>query len=181
MKRFAAIFLLGLLLYNSFGYHLLFAYERQQVRNLAIQITPESFFKVIKIKVALYTSVSDTDFEVVDEELEVDNQTYHIVKKRIKNDTAEMYYFRDFRQEELRKSMHAILTDQMPFHKSGSGSPIKHLLKDFIKDYLPHQEVYVFENCAKQLTPVVTKINTATQSALPSPHLSVASPPPEMV
>ena len=181
MKRLAAIFLLGLLLYNTIGYHLLFAYERQQARDLAIRITPESHFKVIKIKVALYSSVKDTEFEFVDEELTQGDQTYRIVKKRIKNDTAELYYFRDFRQEELRKNMNEILADQNPFHKPGQGNPIKYLLKNFIKDYLPHEEFHALLDCALELTPVLTKIKVAPDDRLRPAHLSVASPPPEMV
>jgi len=179
MKRLVAILLLGLMLFNSFGYYLLFAYERQQARDMAIANTPEALFDVIKIKVALYTSVSDTDFEFVDEEMTVENKTYQIVKKRIKNDTAELYYFRDFHQEALRKTLNDIVVSQTQDDQTGSNQPIKHLLKSFLKDYI-HDEDFAFElNSTEYTTFEPLVLNATAHIFKASAFLSLHAPPPE--
>lgn len=179
MKRLIAISLLGLLLYNSFGYYLLFAYQRQEARELALMQMPESLFDVIKIKVALYTSVADTDFENVHEEMTVGDRTYQIVKKRIKNDTAELYYFRDFHQEALRKTLNDIVLSQTQDDQPGHNQPFKHLLKSFIKDYI-YDEVFAFTiNPTDQTAFEGTSLNACCPTFKTSAFLTLHAPPPE--
>lgn len=179
MKRLIAISLLGLLLYNSFGYYLLFAYQRQEAREMALVTMPESLFDVIKIKVALYTSVADTDFENVDEEMTVGDRTYQIVKKRIKNDTAELYYFRDFHQEALQKTLNDIVLSQTQDDNPGHNQPFKHLLKSFIKDYI-YDEVFTFSIPSnQQVVGEVAQLNACCPTFKTSAFLTLHAPPPE--
>lgn len=181
MKRLIAISLLGLLLYNSFGYYLLFAYQRQEAREMALVNMPESLFDVVKVKVALYTSVADTDFEQVNEEMTVGNRTYQIVKKRIKNDTAELYYFRDFHQEALRKTLNDIVLSQTQDDQPGHNQPFKHLLKSFIKDYI-YDEVFTFSlNPSTETTFVAAALNAAYPSFSTADFHALHAPPPEPI
>lgn len=179
MRRVIAIALLGLLLYNSFGYYLLFAYQRQEARALALMQMPESMYEVIKIKVALYTSVPDTDFEKVNEELTYGDHTYQIVKKRIKNDTAELYYFRDYHQEALQKTFNDIVLSQTQDDNPGHHQPFKNLLKSFLKDYI-YDEVNTFDfNPGTATTCELSKLNATYLSFHTSAYLSLHAPPPE--
>ncbi|MDX2067798.1 MAG: hypothetical protein SFV55_05190 [Haliscomenobacter sp.] len=179
MKRLSAIFLLGLVLYNAFGYHLLLAYEKHQARQTAILHTPESYFKVIKIKVALYTSISDTDFEYVDEELRLENQVYHIVKKRIKNDTAELYYFRNFHQESLTKKSFQFLNNLSSASFPNSNNPLKNLLKAFLKDYVPIESNYEFFDVKKGCLEFVCRMIPFEADRMPFIFQPILTPPPE--
>lgn len=181
MKRLIAISLLGLLLYNSFGYYLLFAYQRQEAREMALINMPESLFDVVKVKVALYTSVADTDFEQVNEEMTVGDRTYQIVKKRIKNDTAELYYFRDFHQEALRKTLNDIVLSQTQDDQPGHNQPLKHLLKSFIKDYI-YDEIFTFSlHPSTQTTFVTAALNASYPSFSTADFQSLHAPPPEPI
>lgn len=167
------------MLYNAFGYHLLLVYEKHQAKCIAILQTPESNFKVIKIKVALYTSVADTDFEYVDEELNLENQVYHIVKKRIKNDTAELYYFRDFHQESITKKSFQLLNNLSAAAFPNSNNPIKALLKAFLKSYLPIESNYVFFNVKKGCVEFACRIIPFEANRIPFIFQPVLTPPPQ--
>ena len=123
--------------------------------------------------------MSDTDFEFVDEEMTVENKTYQIVKKRIKNDTAELYYFRDFHQEALRKTLNDIVVSQTQDDQTGSNQPIKHLLKSFLKDYI-HDEDFAFElNSTEYTTFEPLVLNATAHIFKASAFLSLHAPPPE--
>ena len=66
LKRFAAISFLFLLLFNAFGYYLLFGYEQKQARQEVVESVknmPNSAFKVIKLPVSAYVHIEDRDFE----------------------------------------------------------------------------------------------------------------------
>ena len=179
MKRIAAISLLALLLYNAFGYYILFAYEREQARIVSVQDLPESAFQVLKFNLAIYTSVENTDFEYVNNELTVEGKTYHIVKKRIQNDSLCMYYVRNFRQDELRQSLNQIVETQGISSHSNSTTPTKQLLKSFLKDYISN-DIYVLVVCSPLKVSESNKITIGASTELMSPYLSLHSPPPEV-
>lgn len=181
MKRITAISLLALLLYNAFGYYLLFAYEQAQTKAVLLQNIPDSAFQVLKLKVAVYASVEDRAFEYLDKDFIVENKTYHIVKKRIQNDTLNLYYLRDYRQDALRKSLNDILESQTFNNTSTNDTPIKHLLKSFIKDYIA-KDIYVLVDCCPQIdVSESNKIPVAPNAALTPAYLSLIYTPPEGV
>jgi type II secretory ATPase GspE/PulE/Tfp pilus assembly ATPase PilB-like protein len=178
MKRFASISLLALLLYNAFGYYLLFAYEREQARVMALQDMPESAFQVLKFNLAIYTSVQNTDFEYVNEELLVEGKTYNIVKKRVQNDTLQMFYLRNFRQDELRQNLNEIVENQTLSNHSTDNSPIKQLLKSFIKDYIP-QGTFLLLFEPNNLTTEGVVLTATFKRYKDSDYVYLHSPPPE--
>ncbi len=179
MKRIAVLSLLALLLYNAFGYYLLFAYEQAQTKVAMLQNIPESDFQVLKLKVAVYASVEDRDFEYLDKDFTFENKTYHIVKKNIQNDTLNLYYLRDYHQDELRKSLNNIVESQILNNTSTNDTPVKQILKSFLKDYIA-KDIYVLVDCCPQiLVPESNKITVAPDAALTPAYLSLVSPPPE--
>jgi hypothetical protein len=180
LKRLVSILLLALLLYNAFGYYLLFAYEREQQRVVVLQDMPESAFQVLKFNVAVYTSVANTPFEYVNEDLTVENKTYHIVKKRIQNDTLNLCYLHNFRQDELRKNLNDIVESQTLNNTNTKETPVKQLLKSFLKENITN-DIYVLVDCCPEIVPEFSQINVAPPQALLSVYLSVFSPPPEVV
>jgi hypothetical protein len=181
LKKVTAILLLALLIYNAFGYYLLFAYEREQARVGLLQDLPDDAFQILKFKATLYTSVENTDFEFINENLMLEDKNYRIVKKRIQNDTVSYYYLRDFRQDELRQNLNEIVESQTikdsPFHNS---KPVKQLLKSFLKDYIPNDTGHSLRTQPVMITPPVT-IPIAPASILQAAYLSNFTPPPEFV
>jgi hypothetical protein len=149
VKRCNAILLLALLLYNAFGYYVLFAYQNEQIHLSALKELPDTDYNILKFNLAIYTSVADTDFEYFNEEFTIGNKTYNVVKKRIKNDTLHLYCLRNFQKEELRKNLNNIALNQAQNHDSSDNIPFKNLIKTFIKDYLPYQnELLLIEKIA---------------------------------
>ena len=179
MKRIAAISLLALLLYNAFGYYLLFAYEREQERVSFLQDMPESAFQVLKFNVAVYTSVANTNFEYVNEDLTIENKTYRIVKKIIQNDTLNLYYLHNLRQDELRQNLSDIVESQILNNTPTKSTPIKQLLKSFLKDYISN-DIYVLVGCCPKTISLVKNPIVALDKVLLSAYLSSPSPPPEV-
>ncbi len=180
MKRLSAILLLALLLYNAFGYYALFAYEHKQAALRNVLNLPDSAFEVVKIKAAIYASVENTDYEYVNEDLTIEDKTYHIVKKRIQNDTLFVYYLRNFKQEELRKNLNEILESQLVNDNTEEGNdPIKQLLKTFLKDYIPNN---IFALKLKK-TPSNTEgvvLNASIPFFKTGNYLSIHAPPPRI-
>ena len=180
MKIIAPVLLLALLLYNAFGYYALFAYSSEQARVISLQNLPESAFQVIKFNVVLYTSVENTDFEFVNQELTVENKTYNIVKKRIQNDTLYTYYLRNFKKEELRQNFNDIVEAQTLNSKSDNNKSVNLILKTFLKDYIPNDISILVVQFPDKLSETLT-INAAPNTALMSPYLPLHCPPPEKV
>jgi hypothetical protein len=180
MKRLVAILLLALLLFNAFGYYALFAYEQGKARRAHIADLPDSAFTVLKVKATLYVHLEDSDFEYTEGGFQHEGKTYNMVKRRVVNDTLEIYCLRDFRQDELN-SLIAEYSHQQGIGKaddSQSDAPMKLVLKSFLKEYLPNTPISIVK------TPVSTEggqnlsIPIAAASVLTAGHLSIPSPPP---
>ena len=181
MKKTVLSFsLLALLLYNAFGYYVLFAYEQQQVRSLCVSQLSDSDFTITKMPATLYMHVEDSDFEYVNTEVKMGDKVFNIVKQRVLRDTLYMYSLRNFKSEDLTGKLNDIVVSQtIEKQTSNYPSPIKNLLKSFIKDYLPNHEIRI---CLNNVTPKndYEKI-ISNVSGLISVTLSVCSPPPKFV
>jgi hypothetical protein len=180
VKKLIAILLLGLLLYNSFGYYLLFAYESEKERISFLSNMPESSFEVLKFKIAVYTSIADTEVEYVNEDLIAKNKTYRIVKKFVKNDTLNLFYLRNHKQDELRESLYSIIESQAFDKDFPKESPVKKIVKSFLKDYIPDNIHQLVARCPEFATKS-PKIRIAPDAALVCAELSLYVPPPEPV
>lgn len=180
LKRIAAISFLFLLLFNAFGYYLLFGYEQAQARQQAIntiQYIPESSFLVVKMLVSPYAHVADRDFEYVEGEFIKDGKTYNFVKKRIVNDSLELYCLNNVRQDQLTAQFNDFVKENIINGKTSQNLPTKQMLKSFLKDYIP-LEIYSL----LLPTPLHTEGGTviaATDDLLPIVFLSTTTPPPD--
>jgi hypothetical protein len=135
LKKVTSILLLSLLLFNVVGYFALFVYEQEQARHIQLQEMPDSAFKLVKILASTYVHLENTDFDYPDEQFTVEGKTYNLAKKRILNDTLEIYLLNNVKQDELTAAFkdymeQNILTKSLPTDKT----PFKIALKDFLKN-----------------------------------------------
>lgn len=179
MKKLVSISLLALLLYNAFGYYLLFAYSHQKAHIDALEQLPETAYQVMSYKLGDYAANHDTDFEYVDKEVILEGKSYHIIKKRTVGDTLYLYYLPNFKQDELRQNLNDVVETQTLTKQSQSTSPIKMLLKSFLKDYISN-DIYVLVVSYPEEIHETSVKGTTADSAVLSPYLSFHSPPPEV-
>lgn len=179
-RPFASIFLLVLLLYNAFGYYTLLAYEINKTRQLHIKELPDDAFSVIKIPVALYTHVEDTEFEYLEDVVTHHGKTYNMVKKRVKNDTLHIYTLRNHRHEQIVSQLNDYVKDHLTIEKSSSKStPTKKLIQAFLKDYTK-TDIYILVVSSLKIVENRHQIAVAPSNALLPPHFARFTPPPEI-
>ena len=181
LKRIAAILFLFLLLFNAFGYYLLFGYEEVQARQqtvASLQELPESAFMVVKMLVSPYAHVEDRDFEYVEGEFRLDGKAYNFVKKRIVNDSLELYCLNNVRQDQLTAQFNNFVKENFLNGKTSQNLPTKQMLKSFLKDYIP-LEIYSLSLSQFSDTERITII-IAHDDLLPIVFLSTTSPPPNV-
>ncbi len=182
MNRIAiSLSLLALFLFNAFGYYVLFAYEQHQVHSLVFSQLSDSDFTITKIPATLYTHVEDSDFEYVNTQINVAGKEYMVVKQRILHDTLFIYSLRNFKAENLTEKLNDFVVSQTIEKQTGthSTSPIKNLLKSFIKVYLSNNgEIFcLFNSYPKSIQQKII----SDADILISAEVSIFSPPPKFV
>ena len=179
MKRIASLFLLVSLFYNALGYYLMFAYQDEQAWVSAMQKTPDSEFEVIELNATLYSFIEDTDFEYVNENVIIENKSYHIFKKRIQNNILSLYYLRNSYGDVIGKDLKDIVDNQLFDSTPSKNSPIKKLLKTFLQDYIPNTSVCVHFSPNSDV--VSEKLTASLNLELNSGYLSTKYTPPEFI
>ena len=179
MKRIASLFLVVTLFYNVMGYYLMFAYQEEQAWISSMEKRQDSDFQIIKLNATLYSFIEDTDFEYVNEDVVINNKSYHIFKKRIQNNILSLYYLRNSHQDAISQDLKDIVDNQLFNGSSSKESPVKKLLKSFLKDYVPNTGVCVdfFPKTAAILSESIIMPN----QALDSGHLTLSYTPPDFV
>ena len=178
MKRIATLFLLVSLFYNALGYYLMFTQHNEQAWVSDIENTPDSAFKVIELNATLYSFIEDTDFEYVNENVIIENKSYHIFKKRIQNNILSLYYLRNSYGDLIGKDLKEIVDNQMFDSNPSNNAPIKKLLKTFLQDYIPNSTTTVVFS---QNSPIPTrKPNITINKKLNSGYLSCNYTPPKL-
>lgn len=179
MKRIASLFLIVTLFYNVMGYYLMFAYQEEQAWVSSMEKRHDSEFQVIKLNATLYSFIEDTDFEYVNEDVVINNKNYHIFKKRIQNNILSLYYLRNSHQDAISQDLKDIVDNQLFNGSSSKESPIKKLLKSFLKDYVPNTAVCFTFSPEKEAEVVV--FNENPTASLHSGHLALSYTPPDFV
>ena len=179
MKRIAFLFLLVSLFYNVLGYYLMFAYHDEQAWVSTVEKTPDSEFEVIELNATLYSFIEDTDFEYVNENVVIDNKSYHIFKKRIQNNILSLYYLRNSYGDVIGKDLKDIVNNQLFDSTTSNNSPIKKLLKTFLQDYIPNATLCV--HFSPNLDLDSKKLTTLPYFELNSGYLSIPYTPPKFV
>jgi hypothetical protein len=173
---------LVLVLYNTFGYYLFFVLKCEEERLAFSQQMPtsESAFEVVKYNLAIYSSVPDSDYEYENRDITIDNKTYRIVRRFVKNDTLNIVYLRNYAQDELREQFHEILESQLSDAVPvDSGSPLKQFLKSISDDYL-FNDIPLWEQGGVALATESCPLNAPPVAVLRAVYLSNPSPPPDL-
>ncbi|MFV8325690.1 hypothetical protein [Flavobacterium sp. ZS1P14] len=178
MKRIASLFLLVTLFYNVLGYYLMFAYQQEQAWISSMEKASSSELHVIKLNATLYSFIEDTDFEYVNENVVINNKSYHIFKKRIQNNILSLYYLRNTHQDAISKDLKDIVDNQLFNGTSSKDAPVKKLMKSFLQDFIPNNTVAV-DFSPKTAARSIERIITPNR-ALDSGHISLSYSPPDM-
>jgi hypothetical protein len=164
------------LFYNAFEYYMIVKYEKEQSWVQSMQNKPDSEFKVIKLNATLYTFIEDSKIEQVNENVVINNKTYHIFKKSIKDNVLNLYYLGQENQDAIDVNFKNIVDSQ----SDSSKSPIGKLIKNFNKVYIAQN----FDINPKQLPAVnnVTASFKGIQTKAPiSGYLDQLYSPPDFV
>ena len=128
MKRKASLLLTLLvsiaLFYNVVGYYLMGAFETEQNWISEMQNIPDSEFKVIKLNASLYSFTEDTEMEYVNENVTINNVTYHIFKKRTQNNIVNLYYLQNYNQNGIYKKLEKMADDHLCNNTSTNKTPL---------------------------------------------------------
>ena len=161
------------------GYYLMFAYQEQQAWVARMEKTSHTDFRVMRLNASLYSFVDDTEFEEVNEDVIINNKSYHIFKKQVKDNVLSLYYLPNTNENTVSKDLNDIVDSQLFNSGNSKESPVKKLLKSFIKDYIDNPEVSI---------PVPTKavvsigVNTTNAFGFTNPgHLSLPYSPPDCI
>lgn len=179
MKRIASLFLIVTLFYNVMGYYLMFAYQEEQAWVASMEKKHDSEFQVIKLNATLYSFIEDTDFEYVNEDVVINNKSYHIFKKRIQNNILSLYYLRNSHQDAISQDLKDIVDNQLFNGSSSKESPVKKLLKSFLKDYVANSAVCV--DFSPKTTVLSSESIIMPNQALDSGYISLSYSPPDFV
>lgn len=180
-RPFASIFLLMLLLYNAFGYYTLLACKMKQTQQIEVMGLPEEAFMIVKIPASLYLRAENTDFEYVNETINYNEKIYHIVKKRIQNDTLHLYTLRNERHEQVVSQFKEYVRNHLVIEKKSPNSNTTHkIIQSFLKEYITENNSYIVFSFFKTIYKRQLVPNTPSQR-LPFPFLCKESPPPEFV
>ena len=179
MKKLASLFLICTLLYNVFGVYMMFANQNEQIWVAAMENTQKSDFEIIKIKINPYAFIVDSGYEYVNEDIIVNNTTFHVFKNRIQNNVLELYCLKKVQQNWLSNKIKSWVDQQLFGHSPTKESPIKKILKSFIKDYLQNDALSY--NLIYNLKMSVTIPTILQKTALLSGYLTLHHPPPDCI
>lgn len=136
IKRIASLFLIVTLFYNVLGYYLLYHQQEEQKWVTAMETLNHSNYKILKLNASIYTFIEDTDFEYVNQNIEINNKFYHIFKKRIQNNILYLYYLPNTHQNKINKDLKTIVNGQLFDDSSSKDSSSKKIFKTFMTDYV---------------------------------------------
>lgn len=175
----ASIFLLMLLLYNAFGYYGLLAYEMNRSRQIQLMELPEDAFTIIKIPVALYLHAENTDFEYLNEAITHNEKTYNLIKKRIQNDTLQLYTLRNQQHEQVISQFRNYVKNHIALEKNTpQNNTTKQMLQSFLKDYIAENIYILVVKPFRDMT-LLHRVCVAPSDKLTALHRLIHSPPPE--
>lgn len=178
MKQIVYLFLFVTLFYNALGHYLMFSFQEEQEWISAMEKSKDEEFQVLELNASLYSFIEDTDFEYVNENVIIENKSYHIFKKRIQNNILSLYYLPNSYGDVIGKNLNEIVDNQL-FNCSSKDSPVKRLLKSFLKDYIPNTSSST--NFSIDNNWNTKQCFTLLNTTLHSGYLIGLSPPPELI
>jgi hypothetical protein len=139
MKKIASILLFSTLLvtlfYNALGYRMLFAFDQEQEWVTAMKKIPDPEFKIIRLNASLYSFIEDTELEYVNENITINNKSYHIFKKQIKDNIINLYYLPSINSSLSTQEIENIVNIQLFNGLNDNKGDSKKIIKTFTLDY----------------------------------------------
>ena len=179
MKRIASLFLIATLFYNVLGAYLMFVSQKEQTWVSRMEKNPAPEFQVIQMSASLYSFVEDTDFEYVNENVIINNKSYHVFKKRIQDNILSLYYLPNEYGDVIGKDLKDLVDNQLFNGNSSKETPTKKTFKSFVKDYvlLIDSEFHFFSK------PLFVEVQPSTlrEESLHSGHFTSYYSPPDFV
>lgn len=157
----------------------MFAYQEEQAWVASMEKRHDSEFQVIQLNATLYSFIEDTDFEYVNEDVVINNKSYHIFKKRIQNNILSLYYLRNSHQDAISQDLKDIVDNQLFNGSSSKESPVKKLMKSFLQDYIPNNAVCI--DFSQETVLNSTESIITPNQAIDSGYLSLSYSPPDFV
>lgn len=157
----------------------MFAYQKEQTWVSSMEKIPSSEFQILRLNASVYSFIEDTDFEYVNENVIINNKSYHIFKKRIQNNIISLYYLRNSYGDVIGKDLNEIVDNQLFNSTSSKEAPAKKLLKSSLPDYIPNNTICIDFSARTDLNsiePIVTP-----NQALDSGYISLSYSPPDFV
>lgn len=178
MKKFAAISLALLILFNILGFYGVLVGLRYKAQKDLVQRLDEDQYRqdetiTLKVPLSIPYYADDDRYERVNGEIEHQGEFYRLVSQKIVRDTLYVVCIKDSKSKQIRKA----LTDYV---KTFTDQPVdgKHHSKtmvSFLKDYIPSYFSISSESHGWS-NPV---INNSASAFFYSITITVSSPPPK--
>jgi hypothetical protein len=108
--------------------------QKEQIWVSSMEKIDNSKFEIIKVNINPYAYIVDSGFENVNEDMVVNNKTYHVFKNRIRNNVLELYCLKNSNQSKISKNLRNSVDNHL-FNNSKE-SPTKKVFKSFLMDYI---------------------------------------------
>jgi hypothetical protein len=108
--------------------------QKEQIWVSSMEKIDNSKFEIIKVNINPYAYIVDSGFENVNEDMVVNNKTYHVFKNRIRNNVLELYCLKNSNQSKISKDLRNSVDNHL-FNNSKE-SPTKKTFKSFLMEYI---------------------------------------------
>ncbi|HEX4850893.1 MAG TPA: hypothetical protein VFV08_08815 [Puia sp.] len=184
LKKIATILLLGILLFNWFGYQILTSYLEQRANQRIDNLVDRNIYQesqLISIKVPadhLGYFINSSQFERVMGKIVIAGIQYNFVKKRLYNDSLELFCIPNTQATALKSVRNEIckwLNDQSGQNKKSDSNP--GAAKNFSTDYY----VTIHTIDITDLDSFLLHESRDQSQGLSFPHLIKVDQPPEIL
>jgi len=155
------------------------AEQQQQVWVTATEKTDDLNFEIIEVDIDPYAYIVDSGFENVSEDIAINNNSYHVFKKRIQNNVLKLYCLKYPDKSVLSSNLKKIVDYQLFDTNSNKENSGKKLIKSFSKDFISQTP------CAIQTSNLivfpVTIFTEGPKGTSLSGYLTINCPPPNRV
>lgn len=153
-----AIILVGFFLaftmfYNMASFYLLYNFDKKQQWVAQVEDSRQSEFHIIKLNASLYSFADDTDFEQVNQDVIIGEKSFHVFKKRIKDNILELYVLNNLNETALDVNLSKLAEVNFDDDSDLSKSPLKKLLKSISFDYILEDKLDFKNNNLQNLQP----------------------------
>lgn len=160
MKKLAAILLLGLLVFNFYGYRWLLTYMENSATTRLVQKLDagdydESQLMEVKIPVRLQYHNNWSDYETFYGQAEYNGEYYQYVKRKLYNDTLYLLCIPHVEKTKLKaaKTDFFLTLNDLPYNGGTNKSPLSSFTKLLLSEYLPnknYQEIDLTDQIKKK-------------------------------